>query len=276
MAGGTGSRVQEFLLEVAKGNVAGHYAVNKFGRNIEVDAAVTADIWDGGHTLASGGTSLIWVAPTQARVHQLVSTSTDDNGDPAGVGARTVEVFYLTDWDTKETSIVKTMNGTTNVALPSLVMINRMKVLTKGVTSSNVGIITATADTDGTVTSRINVGKGQTQQTVFGFPSTQKLYIYGVYAYANKAGGAAGLADVDLLLNPEPSDEILNFIIKHPGLGLQTVGTSGSSVPFHVPKSIFGGNGGGLVKMQALSDSANMDISSGFSGLLIDNEIGAL
>ena len=90
--------VREQALDVAMGLIADESESIKFGRNIEVDDTVTADIWDGGHTVASGGVSLIWVAPTQARVHQLVSSSTDD--DAAGVGARTVRIYYLKDWDT--------------------------------------------------------------------------------------------------------------------------------------------------------------------------------
>ena len=63
------------------------------------------------------------------------------------------------DWDTPETSITVTMDGTTNVALPSLVIINRMQVVTKGAASGpNAGIIKATADTDGTISSQIRVG----------------------------------------------------------------------------------------------------------------------
>lgn len=271
MAGGVGMRVQDFLLEVAKGNVAGHYSVNKFGRNIEIDSAVIADIWDGGHTLASGGVSLLWVAPTEARVHQLVSTSTDDDGDPAGVGAQTVQVWYLPDWDTKETSVIRTMNGTTDVALPSLVIINRMRVITKGATNSNVGVITATADTDGTVTSQIRAGVGQTEQSILGIPSTQKLFLYGLDASLTKAGGASALCDMDLLVNPEPNSELLNFVSQKP-FGLMGDGSSAVDIPFHVPKAI---EGAAILKMQGLSGTANVNVGAGFCGVLVDNIIGA-
>lgn len=268
MAGGLGSRVQDFLLEVAKGNVAGHYTVNKFGRNIEIDAATIADIWDGGQ--ATGGVSLIWVAPTQARVHQLVSSSTDDAA--AGVGARTVEVFYLPDWDTKETSIIVSMNGTSNVALPSLVIINRMSVVSKGATSSNVGIIKATADSDSTITSQIRALQGQTQQLIFGVPSTQVFYLSNICAYLNKTGGAAGLVDFDILVNPEPASELTNFLSHHPW-GLQTVGTSSMLRLFPVFNKIVGA---AIIKVQAASSTNNMNISAGFDGILVDNVIGAL
>lgn len=274
MAGGTGLRVQDFLLEVVKGNVAGHYGVSKFGRNIEIDAAVIADLWDGGHTLASGGVSLKWVAPTAARIHTIVSSDVGD--DAAGVGAKTIRVHYLPDWDTKETTEDIIMDGTTGVAMANAaVIINRMEVLTKGATNVNIGIIKATAAVDSTISAQIQAGKGQTNQAILGIPSTQKFYMFDLYGYLNKAVGATGLIDMDLLVNPEPSTELLNFLSKHP-FGLQTVGTSGNNQPFPVPKMICGNSDGVIVKLQVLSGSANADISGGFTGVLVDNNIGAL
>ncbi len=255
---------REHALDVAMGLIADESPVEKFGRNIEVDSGVTADVWDGGYTVGSGGVSLIWVAPTTARIHQLVSSSTSDDGDPAGVGARTVRVYYLKDWDTPELIIDVVMNGTTNVALPLLVMINRMEVLTKGATSVNVGVITATADTDSTITSQIRVGQGQTQQAIMGISSLDALYLDSMYAYANKAGGATGLVDIDLRVNPEPDSELTNFLTKHT-YGLQTVGTSGAPHPFPAKKII---PGPALVKIDVFSGTNDMDISAGYSGTL--------
>ena len=57
--------------------------VNKFGRNPDIDASTAADIWDGGPV---GGT-LIWLAPTAARIHQITST---DATDTAGTGTLTL------------------------------------------------------------------------------------------------------------------------------------------------------------------------------------------
>lgn len=251
-------------LDVASGVVDDANSINKFGRNIEVDSGVLADVWDGGYTVGSGGVSLIWVAPTAARVHQLVSSSTSDDGDPAGVGARTVRVYYLKDWDTPELFIDIVMNGTTNVALPSLVMINRMEVLTKGATNVNVGVIKATADTDSTITSQIRVGQGQTQQVILGISSLDTMYIGRIYGNTNKAGGAAGLVDISLLVNPEPDAEEINFLTKHT-FGLQTVGSSALTINYFTPKVV---SGPALIKMAVLSGTNDMDISAGFDGII--------
>ena len=82
------------------------------------------------------------------------------------------------------------MDGTTNVpTLNSYVIIHRMKVLTKGATNVNVGVITATADTDGTVTARIDVGRGQSQMAIYGVPSIQTAYVFRFYSNVLKASG---------------------------------------------------------------------------------------
>jgi hypothetical protein len=258
-----GQTFSDFFIEVSRGNVPGISAVNKFGRNIEVDSGVTADIWDGGHT---GDESLIWVAPTQARTHTIASDSASDTD--GGAGARRLKVFGLSDWDTAEINEEIVMNtGSPPVTANSYVIIHRMQVLTKGATSVNVGTITATATGDATVTAKIRPNEGQTQMVVYGLPSTQTLYVGRLYGNVNKAGGATGLIDVSLRANPEPQDELLNFLVKHT-FGLQTVGTSALTINYYTPK-IFAGPA--IIKIQAISGTDNMDISAGFDGILVNN-----
>lgn len=257
--------VRNHQLDVERDLIDDETSVNKFARNIEIDSGITADIWDGGHTLASGGSvSLIWVAPTTARVHHIASTSTDDTS--GGVGAKTLRIYGLIDWDTPEIIEDIVMNGQTSVATTqSYVMINRMKVLTKGATSSNVGIITAFAATDATITSQIRAGQGQTHQSMFGISSLETMYMGRLYASTNKAGGQTGLADVSLLVNPEPQTELTNFLSKHT-FGLMTVGTSAYDVNYYNPKKI---EGPSITKIQVLSGTANMDVSAGFDAIIV-------
>lgn len=257
-----------FELLVAAGDIPGFFSVNKFGRNIEVDNNVTADVWDGGFTVGSGGVSLIWVAPTQARLHQIASTSGSDDGSPAGVGARTLRIFGLPDWDTAEITEDLILNGTTNVTTSnSYVIIYRMEVLTKGATSSNVGTITATADSDGTITAQISPSAGRTQMAILGISSSQTAYMGRFYANINKAGGATALTDIKLCYNPEPDVELTNFMVSHT-FGLQTVGTSAFTIPFYAPKAFVGP---GILKVQALSGSNDIDISAGFDVIIVNN-----
>ena len=255
----------DFYFDVSAGRIVGHTAVNKFGRNTEIDSGDAADIWDFG---TSTGGNVIWDAPTSAVTHNVASTSTDDDGAPVGVGARTIQLYGLTDWDTAEVSEVITMNGTTNVVTANAyVIIHRIKVLTKGATNTNVGTITATAIAGGgLVTAQINPGQGQTQMAIYGIPSTQVAYMTHYYASANRAV-ATGVADISLLVNPEPNAELTNFLVKHTQ-GLQTTGTS---YIHHEFQPYFRIAGPAIIKIQAASGTNDMDISAGFDLILVTN-----
>lgn len=246
-------------LEIAKGNVSGHTAVTVVGRNIDIDAA-TEDIHDAGGT---------YVAPTAARVHAVASTSASDDGDPAGVGARTVRVYGLTAWTAEATSEDITLNGTSGVNTSnSYVLIHRMEVLTKGATGINVGDITATAATDSTVSAKILAGAGETQMAIYGLPSTQTLYVSRWWGSINRSGGAtSGGVDVALLCNPTADAELLNFrTIATQGL-LYTGGSHRESM--QEPPVVIAGPA--IVKLTGIGSAANNDVSAGFSGILVTN-----
>lgn len=255
-------------LEIAKDNVEGHFSINKFGRNIEIDSGITADVWDGGHKLASGGTSLMWVAPTAAAKHNIVS---DDPGDiGGGAGAKTIKIYGLPDWDTAEITEVLTMDGTDAVETSNeYVIIHRMKVVTKGATSANIGNITATAKAPSatTVTARIRPGVGQTLMAVLGVPSCQRAFMGLYYGSMNKAGGASGLADLAVLYNPEPGVEGTNYLHKQT-MGIQSVGSSSFVHPFYTPKKF---TGPGIIKIHVHSGVNDVDISAGFDVILVNN-----
>ncbi|MBT7349701.1 hypothetical protein HN803_02805 [candidate division WWE3 bacterium] len=254
-------------MEIARGKVSGYTCVNKFGRAPSGVQTTVTDIWDRADATP---TQQIWVAPTQARVHAIVSSSTSDDGDPAGVGARTIQVYGLTDWDTDEVSEVITLNGTGSVnTVNSYVIIHRMKVLTKGATNVNVGVITATAATDSSVTATILAGQGQTQMAIYGVPSTQKLFMYDWYGSINKASGAAGEINLSLLVNPEPDVEEINFVVKNTR-GIQSTGNSSPEWAFKPPFTVAGP---AIVKIQGIASAADIEGSAGFDAIMIANNI---
>jgi hypothetical protein len=259
--------VAPVTLRAAMGLHPGVSTVNKFGRNIEVDSGVVADIWDGGHTVASGGVSLIWVAPTIARTHTIASTDAGDTSD--GAGARTMRISGLIDWDIPEVSEDVTLNtGSPPVTARSYVIIHRMQVLTMGATSVNIGTITATATGDGTVTAQLRPGEGQTQMAIYGIPSVQTAYMGRIYANVNRSVVASSAVDISLRVNPEPDAQLTNYLAKHT-FGLQTDGTSAFTILYYVPKVI---PGPAIIKIQATSGANDMDISAGFDLLLVNNE----
>ena len=254
--------VSDYALEVSRGNINGVTAVNKFGRSTNVDSGVDTDIHDGANATDDVDT---WVAPTQARTHQVTSTSTSDTS--AGAGAKTLQVYGLTDWDTAEVSETITMNGTSNVATANTyVIIHRMKVLTKGTSGPNAGVITATADTDTTVTAQINIGEGQTQMAIYGIPSIQTGYISEYYCSAVKGAAAASVA-MTLLANPEPDVEVTKFITKHT-MGIVTDGSNFAEQVFSPYYKIAGP---AIIKMQGNASAINTDVSAGFDIYLVDN-----
>ncbi len=256
---------ESFMLRISEGTVADMNCENKFGRATNVDMSVNTDIWDGANATDDID---IWVAPTQARIHQIKSSSAADDGNPVGVGARIIKIYGLVDWDSKEVNETIIMNGITNVPTEnSYVIIHRMKVLTKGSTDVNVGKITAIADVDGTVTAQINAGQGQTQMVIYGFPSNQDVYMTMLCASFRGTAAATESIDINVLFNPEPNVELTNFLTKHT-MGLRSAGTSYVAHPF-LPYKKF--EGPGIIKIQANGSANNLNVSADFDLILVDN-----
>jgi hypothetical protein len=185
----------------------------------------------------------------------------------AGVGARTMRVYGLTDWDTKEISEDVVLHGAASVStVNTYVIIHRMQILTKGASGPNVGIISATAASDSTLTAQINAGQGQAQMAIYGVPSVQDFYITGHYAYGLRA--VTALANTRLLMNCTPDTELLSFIWKFTG-GINTAGNTDYKHTY-MPYPKF--TGPCIIKIQAVGSAANVDVSAGFDLILVDNQ----
>lgn len=252
-------------LDIAMGNLPGHFAVQKHGRAPGGVQITATDIWDRADATP---TQQIWDAPTEARIHTIVSSSASDDGAPAGEGARTLRVYGLTSWATAETSEDIILNGVTDVpTVNAYVIVHRLEVITKGATSTNVGTITATAATDATITAAVLPGVGRTQMAILGFPSTQVLCLTQYYAGLRASVGASQAADVELLFNPEPDAELTNFRTVHPR-GVNKNGTSTFDHPFNPYRKLVGP---GILKINCIGSEADMDMFAGFGGILVDN-----
>lgn len=241
----------DYGVAVAAGLVTGASVLNKFGRNPDIDTG-TEDIWDGGGT---------WVPPTTARVHDIASTSTDDDGSPAGIGAQTISITGL-NGSYVETTETVTLNGTSNVATTnSYVIIYRMRVTAAGSNGSNVGVITATAQTDATVTARISAGYNQTLMAIYQVPAGYSLYMTRFRVNSN----ATTAAKLDVILWVKPFGEV--WQIKHVDFYDNAVSSGIEAVldpPFKITEK-------SLMRLAVTSSANNQDVSGSFDGYVIAN-----
>jgi len=143
---------KNFLLEVAKGNVADHSSVAFIGINPNIGKTLET-VWD------SGG---IFQFPTSGETWEILSDSTDDDGSPVGIGARTVSIIGL---DTNYVRQIETviMNGTSVVTIsrtdwfrPRVIV-----VVSSGSSKVNVGTITLRVSGGGAIRSAILPGNCQ-------------------------------------------------------------------------------------------------------------------
>lgn len=162
---------EPFELQIARGQVAYHKSVYKFGNNAAV-ANVTETIWQ------QGG---LYSYLSAASVLKVSSSSANDTS--AGTGARTVELFGL-DGDYNEINEVVTLNGQTAVnTTQSYLRINRMIVRSAGSGGANAGIIyagtgTVTAGVPANIYATINGdGTNQTLMALWTVPAGYTGYL---------------------------------------------------------------------------------------------------
>lgn len=150
-------RPTDFKYESALGRRQGYTTWNKFGFNTDIDIG-TETIWSTGGSFTRMST---------ARTLSIVSTSTDDDGSPAGIGANSV-VVYGVDANWKAQTVIVTLNGTTPVVTTETWLgVNRIAVYLAGSSGANVGVITATATTDLTIQAEVPAGVGTTQHAIY-------------------------------------------------------------------------------------------------------------
>jgi hypothetical protein len=259
--------VNDPSLSIARGLVPGQRSVNKFGRAPDCDTGVANDIWD-------RAAQPIWLAPTAARIHAIVSTSLADSDvggvNPQGAGARTLRVYGLQTWSSVETFEDIVLDGTTAVnTANSYVIIHRMQVLTTGAGSPagspNTGTITATAAVDGTVTAQITPGEGQTQMAIYGVPSTQKAYLTNIKGSIEQGTGSVVQVDMRLLWCFDVVNQPAVFQTKHT---FGFVPGPPFFQPFDPPNEF---EGPGILKLQATCDTNNNIVDGHFDVVVVDD-----
>lgn len=251
----------DFGLQAARGLIGGVSTVNKFGAAPDGIQTTPTDVWSRADAAV---TQQIWLAPTAARIHAIVSTSTSDDGSPVGVGARTIRLYGLKTWDLAETFEDITLDGTTPVnTANSYVIIHRMKVLTCGASGPNVGIISATAATDNTVTAIITPGDGQTEMAIYGVPSIQDFYMTRWACSIAKA--TAGYINFELRVNENPNVQTLAYLRKN-DMAVVSTGTNNAEKLFAIPPKYAGPC---ILKVIGYANANDTDAKAAFDGYLV-------
>lgn len=198
----------------------------------------------------------------------IASSSTDDDGDPVGTGARTVRVTGV---NTSYAAFSEdlTMNGQTSVNLTTsnVLFINSITVLTAGSGFVNAGTIrigtgTNTAGVPAVVHAHMAAGFGKTQTAMYFVPANKKLLLRNLTANSYGVTAAQTIQVVaDMWTTPVAAKVLQRQYVAT----LNQAGTSAYSYPgtLTVPAST-------LVIFQALSAASTGPVMFQAEGLLID------
>lgn len=234
-----------FEIQAALGQFPRYAVNNKFGYNNAV-GTTQEEIWNVGGVEAY---------LSSAETMNIVSTSTNDDGAPVGTGAQTLIIYGLdNNWLEVQEEI--TLNGQTNVlTTQSFIRVSRMMVTAAGATGSNVGTITATASSAGTVHAQINPTDNQTLKINFSIPSGK----YGIITHSEI--GCAKADDCEVRFKVRPFGEVfqtkrlLNFF--------ESTVSFSNIIPILLPPKCD-------VTVTALSGAGGIKVSANIDYFLID------
>jgi hypothetical protein len=249
-------RTEPFELQVARGQVAWHNALFKFGINADVGTSVET-VW------AQGGTYTYLAA---ASVLKISSSSASDAA--AGTGARTVYVSGL-DGSYNEINEVVTLNGQTEVnTVNSYLRVFRMYVATAGSGATAVGTIyagtgTVTSGVPANIYGMIGIGANQTQMALWTVPAGYTFYLMGVFY---SSGGTTANAFTNFQLNQRP----LGGVFRQQSSN--RMAANGSFVldlhtPLRFPEKTD-------LEVRAVASSGSASVSAEFEGIYIKNDGG--
>ena len=158
-------RVEDFYLQIARGQIPGHSVIHKFGRNPNV-GGVPETIWEQG-----GVYTYLTVAST------VYVSGADAQDSAAGTGARTVTVQGL---DANYNAIEETLTVDGAVSTQSFLRVFRAFVASAGSLQTNKGdvLVSTGASGGGTVLAKIATigtgtvyGQGQTNLALYTIPA---------------------------------------------------------------------------------------------------------
>jgi hypothetical protein len=231
---------KRYWTEVAAGEIPDAAPVNQFGINTDVDKDIEEDVWD------KGG---IWVKPTGAQVHDLVSTDAGDN--------QTIHVYGLDSSGDEHDELV-VLNGTTTVSTVTD-YITIFEMVNEGPTDV-AGTVTATAQTDGTVTAQITGANNQTLMAVYTVPSGKIGLVSNYYASVQNIAGPHGSVGIKVLVRPLGQV----WQLKH-FMSISSTATNYSRHEFNPELSLASGSD---IKISAIASASDLEVSAGFDMVL--------
>ena len=247
----------DFLLEVAKGQIAGHKAVNVFGRN-DVVGTTLEDIW-------TPGGSRVWLTSPVT----LEAISTDEDDTILGAGARTVLVEGL-DSDFNEIREVIAMNGLTvsSATQQSFLRISRAVVTSTGTyAGANEGVITVRTSGVGATQAEIANGgqsPGVSQQTHYTVPAGMSAVLFTVFTNVDSSFTAT------LSLSFNVGAATLSAPFSAVTTALELVGVKGTGlIDLGIPAVISEKSD---IWMRALVAVTDASVSGGYALMVVDND----
>ena len=247
-------KYEPFELQVARGQIAWHNGLFKFGINADVGSSIET-VW------AQGGTYAYLSAAT---VLKISSSSTNDTS--AGTGARTVYISGL-DGSYNEINEVVTLNGQTEVnTVNSYLRINRMYVVTAGSGATAAGTIyagtgTVTSGVPANIYAMIGLGANQTQMALWTVPAGYTFYLTGIFF---TSGGTTANAYTNFQLNQRPFGGVFRQQSSN------RMAANGSFVldlhtPLRFPEKTD-------LEIRAVTSSGSATVSAEFEGIYIKND----
>lgn len=154
--------------DIVKGIANERTFFRAIGYNGDVDDSAE-DMW------VNGGA---YTFPASAAGLEVVSSSADDDGSPAGTGANTIKIYYL-DTDHDEQTETVTLNGTGVVATVALdiLRVNHVEVLTAGSGKAAAGAIDVRHLTNTPIYATIPAGGNNLSQAVWTVPNGKTAYL---------------------------------------------------------------------------------------------------
>lgn len=236
-----------YAYAIGIGYAAGHEKFTQLGYNSDVDS-IREDLWE------VGG---IYVFPPAGGIQMAIVSSSASDG-AAGIGARTVDIYYL-DHLYREQSETLTLQGLTpvNTAATNILRVQDIHVMTVGSNGVSVGNLSLRDIAGVTTYGYIGANGNAARQAIFTVPAGKTLYMT---EWTVGAGSSAGnrLGEFTLRATTTHDDELTAGVFHFKATAIVQDGSL--TMPFCVPIKCVATTD---VKISVVSDSTNV-ITTGY------------